>query len=192
MQPYVSEHLYACRKPPSYANADSYIPIAGAPHFYLPIRASPAPSDLTTKLADLLAKDPHSWKPVPIIHSLGLSTSFNWQAATDSMDEWLTIADGSGRNTPFLWLGPNAAGHLKPPGKILQEGNNALWHYNVEMGKEAMRRGVDNLGLYNMTLQASSWDGSNYGERVMVTQAMMVSFLNVLCPILRLADTPSC
>lgn len=159
------------------------MPAAGVPHFYLPIRGSPAPADLTTKLADLLAKDPHSWKPVPIIHSLGLSTSFQWQSATDSMDEWLTIADGSGRNTPFLWLGPNAAGHLKPPGKILQEGNNALWHYTVEMGKEAVRRGVDNLGLYNMTLQAQSFDGSGYGERVMVTQAMMVSSTYLSCPL---------
>lgn len=151
----------------------------GVPHFYLPVRGSPAGGDQTSRLANLLAEDPHSWKPIAIIHSLGLSTGFSWQSATNSMDEWLTIADGSGRNTPYLWVGPNAAGHLKPPGKILQEGNNALWHYNIELGKEAIKRGVENLNLYNMTLQAASWDGSNYGEKVSVVQAMMVSFLLV-------------
>lgn len=144
------------------------------PHFYLPVVGSPAPEDLKDKFAALLDADPHSWKPVGIIHSLGIDTGFQWPQATDSMDEWLTIADNSGRNSPFLWLGPNAAGHLKPPAKIMQEGNNALWHYTIEMGKEAMRRGVDALGLYNSTLQASSWDGSNYGERVNLGHAMMV------------------
>lgn len=95
------------------------------------------------------------------------------------MDEWLTIADGSGRNTPYLWVGPNAAGHLKPPSLILQEGNNALWHYNVELGKEAAKRAVENLSMYNMTLQASSWDGSRYGQKVEIVQAMMVSLQSV-------------
>ena len=93
------------------------------------------------------------------------------------MDEWLAIADASNRNTPFLWVGPTAAGHLKPPGKILSEGNNALWHFTVEMGKEAGKRGCDALGMYNMTLQAQSWDGSGYGTRVALVQAMMVSQL---------------
>lgn len=90
------------------------------------------------------------------------------------MDEWLTIADNSGRNTPFLWVGPNAAGHLKPPNKIMQEGNNALWHYTMEMGKEAGRRGVEHLANYNNTLQAQSFDGSSYGERVSLVQAMEI------------------
>jgi len=143
---------------------------------YFPIAGTANP-DLTTRFRELLDANPHSWKPVPIIHSLGISTSFNWQTATESMDEWLTIADASGRNTPFVWLGPNAAGHLKPPGKIMQEGNNALWHYSLMMGSEARRRGVEHLNFYNMTLQAASWDGSSYGERVNLVQAMMVSVL---------------
>jgi len=29
--------------------------------------------------------------------------------------------------------------------------------------------------MYNMTLQASNWDGSSHGEGVAVVQAMMVS-----------------
>ena len=91
------------------------------------------------------------------------------------MDEWVSLADTSGRNVPFLWLGPNAAGHLKPPSKLLSEGNNAIWQYTLEMAKEAKSRQLDALGMYNLTLQANSWDGSYYGLKVSLVQAMMVS-----------------
>lgn len=95
------------------------------------------------------------------------------------MDEWLALADASQRNVPFLWVGPNAAGHLKPPGQILGQGNNALWHYTVEQSKEAKARELDALGMYNLTLQAASWDGSSYGPKVALVQAMMVSLIAV-------------
>jgi len=36
---------------------------------------------------------------------------------------------------------------------------------------------VDVLGMYNLTLQANSWDGSFYGLRVGLVQAMMVRFI---------------
>lgn len=135
---------------------------------------SPAPEDVHSSFNSLLAQDPSSYKPVPVVHSLSLSISLSWPTATASMDEWLKLADASARNTPFLWLGPVAAGHLKPPGQILSQGNNALWHYTVEMAKEARLREMDRLGMYNLTLQASSWDGSNYGESIALVQAMMV------------------
>jgi hypothetical protein len=90
------------------------------------------------------------------------------------MDEWISLSDSLDRNLPFLWLGPAAAGHLKPPSLILGQGNNALWHFNVEMGKEARAREMEVLGMYNATLQASSWDGTGYGLRVALIQAMMV------------------
>lgn len=148
---------------------------AGTPHYMLPITTSPSSEELQATLTATLAKDPDSYKPIPVIHSLGLATSLSWPAATASMDEWLAVADASARNIPFLWLGPNAAGHLKPPGQILSQGNNALWHYTIEMTKEARSRDIDALGLYNLTMQAGSWDGSNYAQRVLLVEAMMVS-----------------
>jgi len=148
--------------------------IPGTPHTFLSINNSPAPTNLHSTLTNILSKNSDSYKPIPIIHSLSLSTSLSWPLATSSMDEWLATADASNRNVPFLWVGPTAAGHLKPPGQILSQGNNALWHYTVEMGKEAKSRGIDALGMYNFTLQASSWDGSGYGIRVGLVQAMMV------------------
>lgn len=91
------------------------------------------------------------------------------------MDEWVSLADASGRNVPWLWVGPNAAGHLKPANQVLGEGSNALWHFTIETMQEARKRELDALGMYNLTLQAESWDGSFYGQRVGLVQAMMVS-----------------
>lgn len=147
----------------------------GTPHTFLPITGSPASSDHHNALTSILSQDPDSYKPVPIIHSLSLSTSLSWPLATASMDELITLADTSTHNVPFLWVGPAAAGHLKPPSQILSQGNNALWHYTVEMAKEARLREVESLGMYNLTLQAGSWDGSGYGMRVGLVQAMMVT-----------------
>ncbi|KAI9820672.1 MAG: hypothetical protein M1827_005041 [Pycnora praestabilis] len=149
------------------------------PHVYLPITDSPALASHAV-LNSLLSKNPDSYKPIPIIHSLSLATSLSWPSATASIDEWLGLADAVARNTPFLWLGPVAAGHLKPPSQIMSQGNNALWHFTVEMAKEAHVRDIEHLEMYNLTLQAKSWDGSMYGEKVGLVQAMMVRVSSML------------
>ncbi|KAL2050010.1 hypothetical protein ABVK25_009737 [Lepraria finkii] len=98
----------------------------------------PQPLKISTPDSHLyLPQDPDAYKPIPVIHSLSLATSLFWPAATSSMDEWVSLADASGRSIPFLWLSPNGAGHLKPPGQILSQGNNAIWHYTIETEKEA-------------------------------------------------------
>ena len=167
--------LYCDRKSCLSLVPDPRLTLTGTPHMFLPITDSPASEELQSKFTSLLAKDPDGYKPIPVIHSLSLATSLSWSSATSSMDEWVSLADDSGRNVPFLWVGANAAGHLKPPGQIVSEGNNAIWHYTLETAKEARSRQLDTLGMYNLTLQANSWDGSNYGLRVSLVQAMMVS-----------------
>ena len=141
----------------------------------MPIAGSPAADEQHGRFVQLLKSDPNSYKPIPIIRTLGLSTSLSRTDATASMDEWVSLADASGRNVPFLWIGPNAAGHLKPPGQILSQGNKALRHFTLEWAKEAHSRELDALGMYNLTLRANSRDGSGYGIRVALVQAMMVS-----------------
>lgn len=155
---------------------------------FLPIIGSPASEDLHLRFNSLLSKDPDAYKPIPVIQALSLGSSLSWGSATSSMDEWVSLADDSGRNVPFLWIGPNAAGHLKPPGQILSEGNNAIWHYTMETTKEAKSRELDALGMYNLTLQANSWDGSSYGLKVSLVQAMMVSLHPVHCSRRSVAD----
>jgi hypothetical protein len=90
----------------------------------------------------------------------------------------MSLPDSLNRRLPFLWLGPAAAGHLRPPALILGQGNDALWHFNVEIGKEARAREMEVLGMYNATLQASSWDGTRYGMKVALMQAMMVCIIS--------------
>ncbi|KAI9888258.1 MAG: hypothetical protein M1814_000797 [Vezdaea aestivalis] len=145
------------------------------PHTYLQVTSSPMPGDMSAQF-DRIIEPSDSYKPIPVIHTLSLGSSLSWPAATSSMDEILahTDAASSGRGFPLLWLGPVAAGHLKPPSLIMSQGNNALWHYTIEMTKEAESRDMDVLNFYNLTIQANSWDGSAYGERVAVVQAMMV------------------
>ncbi|KAL8965251.1 MAG: hypothetical protein Q9183_003953, partial [Haloplaca sp. 2 TL-2023] len=144
------------------------------PHVFIPIDRAPAGENLHTVFNSILHREPDSYKPLAVVHSLSLATSLSWPEATSSMDEWVELADQSQRNVPFLWVGPNAAGHLKPPSQILSQGNNALWHYTVEMAKEAEARALDALGMYNLTLQAGSKDGTYYGQKVILVQAMMV------------------
>ena len=147
----------------------------GTPHMFIPISGSPATEELHSKFTSVLSQDPDAYKPIPVVHGVSLSTSFSLAAATSSMDEWVSIADDSGRNVPFLWVGPNAAGHLKSPSQVASEGNNAVWHYTLDTAREAKSRQLDTVGMYNLTLQANSWDGSNYGLRIGLVQAMMVS-----------------
>lgn len=42
------------------------------------------------------------------------------------------------------------------------------------MAKVARENDIEVLGMWNMTVQASSWDGLHFDERVALTQAMMV------------------
>ena len=159
---------------------DSHKPVLtciGIPHVFLPITDSPAPEEMHDSFTSLISGDPDAYKPIAVIHSLSSATSLSLSKATDSMDEWVTLADASGRNVPILWVGPNAADHLKPPGQILTHGNNDLWHYTLETTREAKARQLDALGMYNLTIQANSWDGSHYGQKVWLVQAMMVKHL---------------
>ena len=113
-------------------------------------------------------------KPLPVIHGLSHSTSYSPSTAQASMDEWLAMAKTTGRNTPFLWVGPTAPGHQKKPA---EENSlpSSVWQYAVDTTQAAQSRDMDVLGMYNATLQAGSWDGTHFGEEVALTQAMMVS-----------------
>lgn len=60
--------------------------VRGPPHFLLPITGSPASDDLHDQYTGFLAEKPSSYKPAALIHGLGLSTTFSWSTAAESMD----------------------------------------------------------------------------------------------------------
>jgi hypothetical protein len=90
------------------------------------------------------------------------------------MEEWYTLATGAERNIPMLFLGPPAFGIHKSLSAAPKEENSAVWQYQEQVSGIAKENHFDVLGLYNLTMQASNPDGSHFGERVALVEAMMV------------------
>ncbi|RAH79384.1 hypothetical protein BO86DRAFT_318547 [Aspergillus japonicus CBS 114.51] len=142
-------------------------------HAFLATDGSTASKSARDHFRRLTGRAADRSKPVPVILSLSLSTSYSLPAAQKSMDEWLSMAKATKQNTPFLWLGPTAPGLRKDARDNIHASS---WQYSQDTIKEARARGMDALGLYNATLQAESWDGKHYGEQVALVQAMMVRY----------------
>ena len=140
------------------------------PHAFLSVNQSPAPDGVIASFKTLVpTAPPSSYKPIPVIHSLTLPNDIS--IASNSLTEFLNLADSSGRKTPMLWIGSPAAGHIEVKGR---KGNQDVWNFDREMSKIAAEKDVETLRMWNMTVQAVSWDGLRFGEKVAITQAMMV------------------
>lgn len=151
-----SESPYACHR---------------TPHTILNIIHSPASADSVSKFRAMAPQVPQSnYKPVPIIHSVSPST-LSRETAAASLLEFVKLADESKRKTPMLWIGPSAAGHIDIKNR---KGNQEIWDFDRHMEGIASTSDVDVLKMWNMTVQAESWDGLRFGEKVAITQAMMV------------------
>lgn len=75
---------------------------------------------------------------------------------------------------PILLITPNAAGELKPDEWLVSQGNKALVRYEKSMALEAAMRHIDHLGTWNMSIQASLYDGVHMDMRGNLVKAMMV------------------
>ncbi|ODM17718.1 hypothetical protein SI65_06506 [Aspergillus cristatus] len=149
-----------------------YVCSTSTPHAFLSISGSPTTKSAHEKFHRLIAQGAGLKKALPIIHSLSHAASYSLPTAQTSMDEWQALAKSTGHNAPFLWIGPTAPGHQKKPA-----GNDdlpAVWQYAIDTAEAAQDRDMDVLGMYNATLQADSFDGTHYGEKVALMQAMMV------------------
>lgn len=144
-------------------------------HVFIAVDESPAAKDSHSKFRRLIAEAAIAGqkKPIPVIHSLSHSTSFSVQIAMASMVEWHALAKASGRDTPFLWVGPTAPGQQRSS----KPSDGTVWQYSLDTAEAARNMRMDTLGMYNATLQAESFDGTHYGERVSLLQAMMVCVL---------------
>jgi hypothetical protein len=141
------------------------------PHAILSIDGSSVSEDTLNKFKKLVPQAPRSrYQPIPIIHSLSPSTT-SQDAAMSSLLEFLKLADESERKTPMLWIGPTAAGHIDVKDR---KGNQEIWDFDRNMAKIAVDNDIEVLKMWNLTVQASSYDGLHFGEKVAITQAMMV------------------
>jgi len=140
-------------------------------HAFLSTDSAQPSSSIVEKFKRLVSRAPRSmYRPIPIVHSLGPS-SISANDVAMSLARFIELADDSGRNTPMLWIGPTAAGHVELKGR---KGNQEIWEFDRKMAATALKNDVDVLGMWNMTVQATSWDGMRFDEKVAITQAMMV------------------
>jgi hypothetical protein len=140
------------------------------PHTYLPITSEPDQSILD-KFSSLIPHiEPGNYHPIPIIISLNPAT-FSLSAATSTLESLVRISATSRRQTPILYLGPTASGHIEIRNR---KNNQEIWEFDAQMRQLAEDNSVEVLGMWNLTVQAGSWDGVRFAERVGVVQGMMV------------------
>ncbi|EXJ59070.1 hypothetical protein A1O7_06501 [Cladophialophora yegresii CBS 114405] len=82
---------------------------------------------------------------------------------------------------PRLFIPPNAAGILKPDQWLVSQGDKALMTFEESVGVEAARRGVETMGTWNMSVQASKYDGVHLDLKGNLIKAMgVVNWLNLV------------
>jgi hypothetical protein len=75
---------------------------------------------------------------------------------------------------PRLFIPPSAAGILKPDEWLVSQGNKALMIFESSVREEAAKRGIETLGTWNMSVQASKYDGVHLDLRGNLVKAMGV------------------
>ncbi|KAL9053665.1 MAG: hypothetical protein Q9162_004616 [Coniocarpon cinnabarinum] len=75
---------------------------------------------------------------------------------------------------PRLWISPNAQGLHKNPFFVLGQNNIKLMTFEREMRAWLSWRGFDVLGMFNLTVQSESLDGTHANMESNLVKAMMV------------------
>ncbi|KAL1883694.1 hypothetical protein Plec18167_002701 [Paecilomyces lecythidis] len=156
------------------SNRSPYVCSTYIRHIFLPVTGSPSPRSVHDKFQEIMPATAGSNKPVPVIHSLSLSTYLSRKVAAASMDEWLGFARASGRKVPFLWVGPTSAGYQDQKDIIGSQEDYALQQYTFDTARTAQNKGMEVLSMYNATSGATSLHGAYSGEKTSLMQAMMI------------------
>ena len=130
-------------------------------------------------------------KPVAFVYGHGGWNGFNETATMLWVDQiqgaileampWLENSKAADGVTPLFWprlfVTPNAAGPNKPDQFILTQGNAAVMRFENNITRwirEDVGGGMESLGIYNLTVQNTSPDGTHAGMRSSIIKAMMV------------------
>ena len=82
---------------------------------------------------------------------------------------------------PRLFIPPNAAGILKPDQWLVSQGDKALMTFEESVRVEAAKRGVETMGTWNMSVQASKYDGVHLDLKGNLIKAMgVINWLNLV------------
>ena len=151
------------------------------------------PSEVT-RFKDLLsAKKPR--KPYAFIFGHGLWNDLDIQASLNWLDgilghtlEKAAYLSPAGKHKraraslwPRLYVTPNAAGIKKPDTWLVSQGDKALMVFEESVRIEAAKRGVETLGTWNMSIQATKYDGVHLDLKGNLIKAMgVVNWLNLV------------
>jgi len=144
----------------------------GIPHAYIPVDTVPSSNTAQSLFKDLTYSKSSPWQPSPVIFSLG---QVDVETATRAVDEWSSLATGAEHNIPMLFVGPPAFSLMNALESTATDKNIGVWQFQEQMAGVAKEKHFDILGLYNLTVQASSVDGERFGSEVGLVEAMMVS-----------------
>ena len=90
-------------------------------------------------------------------------------------DDWRSKFPVSKDHPPRLWVSPNAQGVHKNPFFVLGQNNIKLMGFETGMRSWLADRGFDSLGIFNLTVQSTSLDGTHATMESNLVKAMMVS-----------------
>lgn len=118
-------------------------------------------------------------KPYAFIFGHGLWNDLDLQATLNWLDGVLEAAVQqapylAGPNLHALFVTPNAAGILKPDQWVVSQGDKALQIFEAGVREQANLRGVEHLGTWNMSIQASKYDGVHLDLKGNLVKAMAV------------------
>lgn len=115
----------------------------------------PIPDDEINRLKESVGA--HSKKRKAFILGHGLWSNLDHQQSIHWLDKVLEIITSTATSEwNGLFVTPNAAGKDKPDAFIVDQGNKALVLFEEKLGGEARKRGLEHLGTWNMSIQASS------------------------------------
>ena len=145
----------------------------------------PLDPEEVSRFEDLLsATKPH--KPYAFIFGHGLWNDLDIQATLNWLDGILHhtlekapyLASVNRRHShsiwPCLFVTPNAAGIKKPDNWLVSQGDKALMVFEESVHVEAAKRGVETMGTWNMSIQASKYDGVHLDLKGNLIKAMGV------------------
>jgi hypothetical protein len=149
----------------------------------------PLDTEELTRYMNLLAPTKPN-KPYAFIFGHGLWNDLDIQATLHWLDGVLehTVMQApylrhahSGSIWPRLFIPPNAAGILKPDQWLVSQGDKALMTFEESVRVEAARRGVETMGTWNMSIQATKYDGVHLDLKGNLIKAMgVVNWLNLV------------
>lgn len=147
-----------------------------------------------SRFQDLLSsKKPK--KPYAFIFGHGLWNDLDIQASLNWLDgilghtlEKAPYLNPTGRYKrahpplwPRLYITPNAAGVRKPDYWLVSQGDKALMVFEESIRFEAAKRHVETLGTWNMSIQASKYDGVHLDLKGNLVKAMgVVNWLSLI------------